>query len=159
MTATNTRATVIAFPLECGGVICEERRLIELDAKRVLVSVDRTDIKSIRSRFGVLSMHPVLQVMVGSGLALLGYFPLLHLIHWVRFGGAMLEVEVFAIPFALLGLWLALTAFRQGTFLDIETPAGVKRLSFNRSTDRSQIELFVNAIESLYGIKAERGRQ
>jgi hypothetical protein len=144
------------LPIECHGIVCDEKRLSEIDSGSVMVAVDRHDIQRITSRYGLVSPHPMLQVVMGSALTALACFPAAHLIDWIRHGGAFFTAEAFVIPFAVIGLWLVFSTFRKGRFLEVESARGRKRLAFQRDADPAAVDRFLAAIEERYALRIER---
>lgn len=150
------RSDVGTLPLTCGGVICEPERLTEIEAGRIMVLVDRKDIQHLRLRHGLVSPHPVLQLIAGAVLTALGYFPAAHFIDWFRHGGTFFEAEAYVVPFVIIGLWLGIGTFRRAYILDVATSAGRKRLAFSGSTELAEITRFLDAIEQHYALNVER---
>ena len=144
------------FRLECGGVVCDERHIVEVAGGRTMSAVDRTDIQRMALRHGIVSPHPVRQFLLGSALVALAYFPTAHLVHWALHGGSILSQEVWCIPFAFIGFWIVATAMRCGWFLEIESTKRRKHIAFARTADLASIEDFIAQVQRAYGTQIER---
>ena len=142
--------------IECGGVAFDEQRLQEIDEGQVMVSVERSDIQRIRLRSGLISPHPILQMILAGPFLAIGLIPIVHFIHWAVRGGAFYRATVFAAPVLVIGVMLLLGAFRRGRFLEVETNRGRKRFAFRRRTDPTAISHFASGIETAYNIAVER---
>ena len=126
------RQVTTPIPLaEYCGIRCTERSLCEIDSGKVMVTVPRQDITRITLRYGTQAPHPVIQVVMGLLLTGLGYFPIAHLIDWLRHGGAFLTLEAWIVPFPVVGILTVIGAFKRGYFLLVDERQGSKRLSFS----------------------------
>lgn len=153
---TMPSTTVAPSTIECDGIRCDDARLAEIENGRVIVSVYREDLTHIALQDGILAPRPILQTILGFGLAALGYYPARHLIEWLQQGGRIFTVELWLIVFALVGLWLMFTAFRRGVFLEVGTVHGIKRLPFRKHPEAAALDGFVTSIEQRYGIPVLR---
>src|SRR5215204_1734893 len=141
---------------ECGGVVCEEQRLREIEDGQVMVSVDRPDIQRIALKKGLVAPHPVLQSGMGLLLLLPGYFVIAHLVNWARHGGTFFTAEAFVAPLVAAGIWMLITAFRRGMFLEVDATGARKRFVFRRGTGAAEIERFAATIEHHYRLRVSR---
>lgn len=139
--------------IECCGVNCDDNQLFEREAGCVVITVPRRDIKQLTLCDGLLAPHPNLQIMLGLLLASLAYLPIRHLIPWFRDGGIFFTIELGIIAIALIGVWLVISAFRRGLFLEAETESGVRRLQFDRHPAPSELESFLKAVERRYSLR------
>lgn len=145
---------VIRF--EYCGIRVTDKSLSEIDSGRIMVIVDKQAIRNITLRYGFQAMHPAPQIIVGWALILLGYFPLLHFIHWAQHGGVFIDLEAWIIPFAAIGGWLVYSATKRGYFLEVGQDKGTKRLTFSGKPNPGDLGAFLTTIEQDYGLKIER---
>lgn len=141
--------------VECAGVRCTPAALSEIDGPRVVVSVPRTSARGVTLRHGFQAPSPVLQILLGSALAALGYWPARHLVHWFRHGGTFVSVEAGGIAFAFLGVWMIVTALRRGYFLSVETEQGRKRLEMRGPVSPGELEAFRRGVARVWGMEIQ----
>lgn len=147
---------VTAFqPFQCCGIVCNEKGLFEMSGARALVKASRETIQRITVGRGVQAQHPILQVWIGLALIMAGYFPVVHIFRWLH-GGTLLTVELWMIPLVALGIWLVLSAFKCGYFVDVQLPRERKRLVFNAKPGLDALNRFISSIEQCYGIRIDR---
>jgi hypothetical protein len=146
-----------APPIECCGVICEERRLMEIEHGSVAVLIPRQDLQQIALRNGFQSPHPIIQFLLGVCLVSLGVIPILHLIDWALHGGTLFDTELWVVAFfVVIGICLICAALRRGLFFEVRTPSGTKRLAFHKHPDPQILDAFVKSIEQRYGLRIDR---
>ena len=156
MTA-DPKAESEAMPLvECAGVQFGPDAVTEVDDDQVMVRVGRGDVRGIALRRGFHSAHPVVQVLVGAALAVVGLVPTWHLAQWMVEGGTFFGVEAFLIAFVFLGPWLIFDGLKRGPYLEVRTGDGVKKLAFDRKADPGVIESALAAAEQRFGYRIER---
>jgi len=142
---------------ECCGIRCTDQNLCEIDSGKIMVVVAKQNIRRITLRHGFQALHPVLQTIAGCVLVAFGYFPILHLLNWMRHGGGILAHAVaWCLPVVVIGIALILSAFKRGYFLDIEQPNGNSRLAFRRRPDDQKLDEFLATVEHRYNLKISR---
>lgn len=149
--------TIPAF--QCGGVLCDERRLGELADGAVLVSINCSDIQRVALKHGVQAPHPLIQSAFGLVLTLVGLVPVVHFVAWMMVGGTFHALEACLAVFALIGPWLIFTAFRRGYYLQVDGPEGRKRLDFARSVRPEDVDQFITLVERAHPLKVVREHQ
>jgi len=142
--------------IECCGLVCDEQRLAEVDGRRIVALALRHELHHIRSRYGFTSPHPVLQIILGSGLTLGACAVLTPIMDWLNHGGVLPLELVYFIPMGIIGLWLLISAFRRRHFLEAVTDDGRTRLVFDRSADAAKIDAFVTGVERFWQIRVTR---
>ena len=138
------------------GVRCEPRRLAEVESGRVMVAMDRAEIRGISSGHSVQAQHPVRQSIVGLVWFSITYFPAKHVLYWFRHGGVLFSTEIWMVTFGGIGLYMVISALRRGYYLDVELERGKRRLAFGRDATAQGAEDFVQSVERLYGLRVER---
>lgn len=133
--------------LELGGIAFLPGEVVESGSDGVVVRVPRADVREIQFRHGYVSRHPVVQAVLSLAVAAVGALPTWHLAHWIVRGGLFITWEATVVPLVFVGPWLFIDAFKRGDYLDVKTPAGWKRLVFDRSVDRSAVDAFLSAVE------------
>jgi hypothetical protein len=141
---------------ECAGIHCTERDLSEIDSGKIMVTVSKEDVRRITLCYGIQAPNPTAQIIMGLLLMGTGYFPILHLIHWIQHGGVFLTLESWIIPFVVAGAWVFVSAFKRGFFLDVEENQGRKRLAFRHNPDPNELDSFVGTVEQCFGLKISR---
>ncbi len=119
--------------ITCGNIRFSKQDIKELDGIQVMVSIPKTEIVSITVSYGESVEKPILQIIAGILLALLGFcigvWPLLPAIsnlgaqrgtHSFLFG--------FAAPLILIGIFLIVPVFRMCDYLLITTRSGRRKL-------------------------------
>jgi len=146
-----------ATPVECCGVICDEKRLMEVEHGRVAVFIARQDVQQIALRDGLQAPHPIIQFVIGLCLVSLALIPIMHLIEWATHGGTFFDAELWIVAFfVVIGVYLVFTAFRRGLFFEVRTPGGTKRLTFHKRPQPEILDPFVKSIEQRYGLHIQR---
>jgi hypothetical protein len=128
------------------GVECSGEWLREMDSDSSSLRIKRNEVKSVNWRYGLLAPSPILQIVFGVTLAAIGWFPVGMFVKWIRGGGAFPVALVYLIPIPAIGLWMALSAFRRGYFLEVDLDSGRKRLVFKGRTEVKEVQGFVEAI-------------
>jgi hypothetical protein len=142
---------------ECCGIRCTEQNLCEIDSGKIMVLVPRQGIRRITLRYGFQAPHPILQIGAGCILLAFGYFPILHLVNWMRHGGELLaDAVAFLLPVVVVGIVLIISAFKCGYFLEVEQPNGNSRLAFRGRPNSQKLEEFLAAVERRYNLRISR---
>ena len=141
------------FGFELGGVLCTDVELLEVDSGQIMVRVNRDEIQSIRLKYGTQEQNVLGQVICGSILISSAILPLGRLLFGMGMGFAMSYWLVFA---PMLGVYLIVGTMRKGFFLDIETTKGDRRIIFDRKLKAEELELFLCAVEKVYGLTIYR---
>jgi hypothetical protein len=143
--------------IECCGVRCDDKQLVEVEDGRVMVSVERHCVRQITLRYGVMSPHPILQGLIGMVLASLGFIPAAHLIEWSLHGGEFLAIEAGLVGLSVVGIWLIATSLRRGYFLEVQEKSSRKRLQLRPAPEAEKLASFVRAVEEAWGVNVARG--
>jgi hypothetical protein len=143
-------------PIEHCGIRCTAEALLEFEGGRLMVTIPRNEIQRIGIRYGIQAPHPMLQVILGLGLASVAYFPLRELIDWLRHGGTLFTVVDLLLFLPIVGAWTAWEALKRGYFFEVQSSAGIKRLAFAKKPQPAALDEMIAFIEQNYGIAVLR---
>ena len=142
--------------LTCQNIACTEDALIELSDGQPLVRVAIRDIKEVALSHGFQSPHPVLQIVFGSCLAVVGLTGVGYVLNiFFRKGVFFIGLSMLSIP-GCLGIWLIVTALHRGFYLDVRTMAGRKRLAFEKDPTSEELRVFLKEVEKVIGTPIQR---
>ncbi|HEY8747954.1 MAG TPA: hypothetical protein VIM11_08270 [Tepidisphaeraceae bacterium] len=144
------------LPISSRQISCTDQSLIEMDSGKPLIVIPRNEITGIKFRHGFVSPHPVLQFLVGIALLAPGYFPTIHLIHWIQHGGPFFSLEVWIYSLCFIGLYTAISVFRRGYVLEIARTNSQTRLAFGRHVIATELEAFLSQLETQLGMKIDQ---
>jgi len=121
--------------INCGNIRFSNECLHELDGNRAIVSIPKTEIRSITVLFGRSSERPFLQIVAGSifcilGL-LIGVWPILGFIierEPVREAVIVLKPFAFAAPLLIIGVYSIWQAIRKSHYLLVQTLTDERKL-------------------------------
>jgi hypothetical protein len=100
------------------------------------------DVNDVTGHYGARSAHPIVQIVVGAAMSLLLIDTIQNVIHWLRHGGVMMDIELLlAIPGGL-GVWLLIDAFSRGYYLLVRTNGGQQKIVFERKTPPETVNDF-----------------
>ena len=138
---------------ERGNIRFTQDRVMELDRGHAVVRVSRGDIQRIALRWGFQAPRPLVQAVLGIGLLAVGCALLgLIIAELVTHGGRVVGRFLIGLVISgLLGIWLAMEAFRRGYYLEVTTKRGREKLRFDRGLSRHEIE------DLLATVRAELG--
>lgn len=137
--------------LVCSGVRFTKKSVAQLDGTRVSVSIARDSIRQMSLRYGFQSERPLLQVLFGSILCLVGLWPVIHITNWLIFGGVFLALETLLIFFLIFGIWGIYTGVRRGYYLLVEMDRDTRKLAFSSPVAREDIEAFLAEARTAFG--------
>jgi hypothetical protein len=148
--------TVRPSPLRYGDVEFTHDSVNGVQDARVYVRFRRDQIRHMHLRHGLISRHPILQVIVGIVLASPGVRLLWHLINWFGHGGTIYGPELWLIATSAIGVWVAVTSFSRGFYLEVASDEDRRRLSLPRSAAPAQIAAYFNQVERDFGYRVVR---
>ena len=128
--------------------------LCEVDSGRVMVRISTADVRGLKLLHGHVANHPVMQMIAGGVMVLIGGWPIIWLIEWAVHGGTIISSTMWMIGFAVVGVWLIIQAFREGHYLEVETTRGLRKLAFDGKVDESAASAFVGSLREALNLKS-----
>lgn len=113
------------------------------------LKIPRQSISAVAIKYGYLSKHPLLQLILGIILLPIGLLPIYHFYLVQTYGGTFKFVEALAVSSSIVGGYIIISAFRKDYFLEIRTDFGNKRLVFRKNSGRAKIDNFMNYLRNL----------
>lgn len=139
--------------LKCHNIFVSPRELAEGDGKRAVLFVPAAEVDRIVLKFGNAEYRPMVSLLIGGALALLGLAGLVELIIAPR--GWRYELGM--IFFGLIGGSLVFDATKRRYFLEIHKAKGVCRLVFTRQASRQEVQDFCEKIRGEYKYNINEG--
>jgi hypothetical protein len=128
--------------LTFGNIHVTKEAVYEFDGEKVIVSIEKADIKIITISFGRIAKRPITQFITGLLLCFigsLGLLPLLNLLDKLLNGSDTLREPIFTAtlwlfgpPLLIVGLWLLIGVCRKSHFLLVRTATGETKLPLGK---------------------------
>jgi hypothetical protein len=123
----------------------------EMDGKRRLVHIPRTDIVGVEIVHGSAAERPIVSLILASlllAVSLLGPAMLLGAI----IGGGRVEAKVAtSIAFVIPAVWLFDLVLRRRWFLKVHMKKGSRKLIFGKTSDPAALQQFVLSAKERFG--------
>ena len=148
--------------IRCSSVEISTKGLSEFDQQTRIISIPREQIIKITLHYGARAERPIVQVVFGLTLFILGLtIGILPLVHVLSGDNLAREIQdtrpynfrILAYALALIptGLWFLLRAMSHGYYLLVKTGKGRKKLFFQKSTKSSEVFEFINKGRTDFG--------
>jgi putative Mn2+ efflux pump MntP len=112
--------------LESNGIRATPEGLFEIDSGRVMVFIPRADVVKLSLAHGRLAERPFVQAIIGALLLAFGALA----IGWLLLIGYWKTVAS-AVVLPIVGLWMLVHSFRDGDYLEVQTPRATRKLVFH----------------------------
>ena len=132
--------------LKCHNIVVSLRGLAEGDGKKAMLFVPFAEVDRIVLKFGNPEHRPIISLLIGGVLALVGLAGLVELIIAPR----GLRYESGMVFFGLIGGSLVFDATKQRYFLEIHKTKGTARLVFSRQASRQEVQDFCAKVRGAY---------
>ena len=132
--------------LKCQNVVASPRGLAEGDGRKAIVFVPAAEVNRVVLRFGNPEHRPLMSLVIGGVLALLGLAGLVELFLATR--GWRYETGM--IFFGLIGGSLIFDATKKRYYLEVHKTKGDFRLVFSRQASRPEVQDFCEKVRSTY---------
>jgi len=114
-------------------------KIEELQDGRAIISISRSDIRSVRLRHGFLARHPIAQTFFAIALTT-GSSVVLVLAVKMFLRSTIMVVLFLAGCFVVLGFWLIYDALKRGPYLEIWTAKGPQKLALMPRPSAAQLQ-------------------
>ena len=145
--------TIVVNRVVCGEVAFDRDKLMLLEGNRVTSLTPFDSIEKIALRYGVVSTHPILQIIFAGVLLGVFFISLPYLAQALGVEGLVLVIPLFVV-----GIWLITTAFSRGYFLAVDCSAGYKRFPFGRKASTVAVDAFSAGLEVCCGKPIRSGQ-
>ncbi len=129
--------------LEFASVRINAEGVAEMDGRRRLSFVPRTDIHRLELTCASAAERPVVTALAGVAVLLVALFPFVFLFLIFTRGGHMHGFLFWLSAFGVLGVWLLWFALRSRNVLLAHTQAGPRKLVFHQKASREDIVRFL----------------
>jgi hypothetical protein len=133
--------------LECGDVVASDRGIIETEAGKQMQFVPREDIRSIVLRYGCAAHRPLVELIVGIALSVLGLADLYR----IATSWKISRYDLGAVAFGAVGAYMIYTVARKYHYLHIKTASNHFNIRFARTATPDKIKSFCGQIEKRWG--------
>jgi hypothetical protein len=131
--------------LEEFGIRATPEGLFEIDSGRMMVFIPRADVLKLSLVHGRLAERPLVQTITGAFLLTFASWP----IWWLLRHGYWRTAAAFII-FPIAGLWMLFQAFRNGDYLEVHTPRGVRKLVFHPHPNPQEAATFTRSLKDRF---------
>ncbi len=132
--------------LVVGSLRISDAAIEELQDGRPILSIKRSDVRSIRLCYGFLSRHPIPQIVFGATLTLFSGFFMLAGIGELA-AGIVQFWTCLPIVFAGLGLWVIYDATKRGYFLQVSASNSTYKLAIGDKAGKSDVNAIVRELD------------
>jgi hypothetical protein len=137
--------------IEYQQILITDQVIAELNSDRLaVVSVPRIEIEAIELVKASESKHPIMQVVFGLALVIVGLLPIPKIVDWTLHGGTLFDVQVSVLLMVPVGGVVIYTAIRRRLLLLVGTRRGVRKLAFQGKATLAELTDFVNAANSQF---------
>src|SRR5258708_6043538 len=88
------------------GIYAMADALFEIDWGKVMVRIPNADVHGVTLEYGRLANHSTRQLIAGAVLTIIGGWPVIWLIDWLRHGGTIVDAALALIGSAVIGIWM-----------------------------------------------------
>ena len=141
--------------IDYAGVRFYEDRIVLLDKETIELSVKRDKIREMLLLHGFQADRPLIQILLGGSLSIIGFLSLGSIIVWLLEGGRMLKWIVLMSGFLPLGVWIAYEGLKTGHFLMIYE-SRKRKIPFNRQATPEGLNEILNTVEAQFGYVIKR---
>lgn len=135
-----------ASVLRCNNMIASDRGIAETQGKQLVTLVPAAEITRIELRHGRSAHRPLVSLLLGIALLLVGAFGLYDLI--VHPAGFRYESAM--IAFGILGGSFIFDVMKLRYYLDVHRPKETSKLVFTKNADRKDILTFCEQLRLLF---------
>ena len=128
------------------GLVLDDDTLCEMSDGRRAAEVPRAVIRHVALGHGVAAERPVVAILIGVFLIVLGLASACNLALWYLRGGTAHGVEALAVGLIPIGGWLVHHAMRKRYFLRISTDSGERKLAFEATAEEQLARAFVETV-------------
>lgn len=132
--------------LKCDNLVVSARGIAETHGKKVALFVPAAGISRLTLKFGRPDHHPLVSMILGAALSLIGVFGLVELIRAPR----GIRYELGMIVIGVIGGSIIFDSLKQRYFLEVHHPAGVRRLVFSKRAELKDIRDFCRQVTGVY---------
>jgi len=132
--------------LKCQNIVVTPRGLAEGDGRKAILFVPAAEVNRIVLKYGNPEHRPIVSLLIGGVLGLLGLAGLVELLLSPR--GYRYESGM--IFFGLVGGSLIFDATKKRYFLEVHKTKGDCRLIFSRRASRTEVQNFCEKVRSAY---------
>ena len=132
--------------LKCRNVVVSQRGLAEGDGRKAIVFVPSGEVKRIVLKYGNPEHRPIVSLVIGGFLGLLGLAGIVELFLAPR----GLRYELGMIFFGLIGGSLIFDATKKRYFLEVHKTKGDCRLIFSGQASRQEVQDFCEKVRNAY---------
>jgi hypothetical protein len=132
--------------LKCRNVVASPRGLAEGDGRKAIIFVPAGEVTRIILKYGNPEHRPIVSLLIGGVLGLLGLAGLVELFLAPR----GLRYELGMIVFGLIGGSLIFDATKKRYFLEVHKAKGDSRLVFSREASRQEVQDFCEKVRNAY---------
>lgn len=132
--------------LRYDNIVISPNGMAEAHGRKVVIFVPAVDIESVTLKFGRPEHRPLLSIIIGAILVLVGIFGLIDFF----FGKKANRYVLGLVAFGIIGGSLIFDAFKQRYFLEIKTKKDSRRLVFSKEAARSDIADLCNKARTVY---------
>jgi hypothetical protein len=138
-----------ASVLKCNNIVISTRGLAEVDGKKIILFVPKDEVNQITLKYGKAEHNPIISLVIGIILALVGLAGLVELILAPR----GLRYELGMMFFGFIGGSLLFDSMKQRYFFEILRIKGRCRLVFSKKTTLPEIRDFCQKVQTTYNYK------
>jgi hypothetical protein len=143
--------------LRCDNIVMAPRGIAETHGRKLALFVPTTDINRMRLKYGRSEHSPMVSMVLGGSLALVGIAGII--LFFVKPSGFRYELGM--AFFGVIGGSIVFDTLKVRYFLEVEGNKGISRLVFSKKAQKSEIDNFCNQVRTTYKYEitdeAERG--
>jgi hypothetical protein len=115
-----------------------------------VLQIRRKDIQSTHLSFGASEERPLAMIVFGILFIGIGLLPVKHIISWFLEGGTLVDLELAMLASIIPGVGLIAYGVRRRFFLLVNTGTDKRKLVFDSTTQKSDVEQFIQQARSQF---------
>jgi len=133
------------------SVVIAHDAISEQDNNGTVVRIPREKIKGIEVKRGPGSERPLLQLVVGLAILMVGLLPLLHIYTWLVNGGPLSRTIVLAVTLIPIGIWALHDVLAKKYYLFVVQHDDIRKVVFRGNVEVDQLAAFLRKGSNDFG--------
>lgn len=138
-------------PLELGSIRFDDEGAAEMDGRRKIIFIPRSEITGIDLVYGCAAERPVISFVMALLLLAIAAFSVAWLALAIIKHGVFYGSAIAAVALVIPAVWLIDLSFRKRWYVFIRMRRGTRKLIFKNVSDEVALRNYVMAVRSRYG--------
>lgn len=135
--------TIRSDDIEYRSVRIAEDKVCQMDEIQEIITIDKKDISRMELLHGLAAERPLVQLVFGSILTIVGLYPLKIIYGWLTLGGILYDIQILFLALVPLGIWMIKGAIRKQYFISVETQNDTRKFIFKGEIEEVEMKEFL----------------